>query len=279
MATWDDSGWRIHGLYWEPGEEPDPEVVRSLQVVGGYLINPPPWPSSRRTRRLPLSHNALQVLEALYRHGSHPVYADPEGGLAMYSEHAGVLTVHEGRINEVITTTHAYRIDANDRQIYLPQNTPTMLQHPYLFHTHPLVDEYGGRRGIGIIYELPSPGDIYNYVYHSVHGRAQASLVLAPEGLYVVRKLVPDLPCQLSERDLRRIQTTLVEVEEAAMQRVTDLDLRDPDTFHRRVGRDTRTIRAYNRVLRPLNLWAEYYPRLCEGGQAVIPTIDLWYYD
>ena len=64
--------------------------------MGEYLLNPEPEPCPMQSTQLLLDHNTLQILDALYYHGSRPVYHNPDGSPVMYSEHAGVLTVHDG---------------------------------------------------------------------------------------------------------------------------------------------------------------------------------------
>ena len=247
--------------------------------MGDYLLNPEPAPSRLNHTKLLLDHNALQILEALYYHGSMPVYNGPDGVPAMYSEHAGVLTVHEGKIDQVITSTHAYRIDSWDNSIYLPCTTPDMYLHPYLFHTHPLNGTLGGRREVGIIYELPSPSDIHNFVYLAEHGRAQASIIVAPEGLYVIRKIRPDETVRLGESQLSKISDAITQIESRSSERIGDSDISHPMTFSRLVVEDTAAIQDLNTVLVPMGIWTEYYPRTYyQSGSCVLPEIYLRYY-
>lgn len=280
VAEKTEDGWRLGGLEWKEGEEPLEEIASRIVMVGGYVTNPPPYPSRRDTSLLLLDHNSLQILEALYRQGSYPVYAKPNGDLAMYSEHAGVLTVRDGTIDQVITSTHSYRIDTTDDSIYLPCNTDVMYQHPYLFHTHPMQSVVGGRAEAGIIYELPSPGDIFNFVHMAEKGKAQASIIVSPEGLYVIRKIFPDQSLTVQPDDYLRIQRIIGRVEDFTLSRIQGQDLTDPETFQSQVCQHTDAIRRYNRIVRKMGIWTEYYPReyCSERGHTILPQIWLWHY-
>lgn len=63
-----------------------------------------------------------------------------------------------------------------------------MLKQKYIFHTHPTTPYIGSRFKNGIIYEFPSIMDINHFIEHHNRGELQISMVITPEGLYIIRK-------------------------------------------------------------------------------------------
>ena len=41
----------------------------------------------------------------------------------------------------------------------------------------------------GIIYEFPSVNDLFNFIKYHNEGKAQASIIISPEGIYVTRPI------------------------------------------------------------------------------------------
>ena len=56
-----------------------------------------------------------------------------------------------------------------------------------MFHTHPPTPFPGSRVVDGILYEFPSISDIYHFADHFNAGETQGSLIIAPEGMYIIR--------------------------------------------------------------------------------------------
>ena len=79
-------------------------------------------------------------------------------------------------------------IDKEDPLIYQPKNCLETLKSDYIFHTHPKTPYIGSRIKNGIIYEFPSISDIIHFVDHHNNGKLLGSLVITPEGLYIIHK-------------------------------------------------------------------------------------------
>ena len=56
------------------------------------------------------------------------------------------------------------RVDKGDSEIYMPNNVDDMYNYEYMFHTHPPTPKPGGRADVGIMYELPSIGDLLHFI-------------------------------------------------------------------------------------------------------------------
>jgi len=59
-------------------------------------------------------------------------------------------------------------------------------EYEYFFHTHPPTPYPGGRAKDGILYEFPSISDIFHFIDHYNSGKTVGSIVVAPEGYYLI---------------------------------------------------------------------------------------------
>jgi len=95
-------------------------------------------------------------------------------------------------LEKIIVSGNTNRVDTNDEDIFLPGNMIDMFDYEYIFHTHPSTHGVGGRAKYGILYEFPSMGDIFHFLDHYNEGKTQGSMIIAPEGMFVIRKHIHD---------------------------------------------------------------------------------------
>ena len=69
----------------------------------------------------------------------------------------------------------------------MPNNVEDMFNYEYIFHTHPPTPRPGGRVNVGIVYELPSIGDVLHFIDHFNDGKISGSIVITSEGIYNIR--------------------------------------------------------------------------------------------
>jgi len=55
--------------------------------------------------------------------------------------------------------------------------------------------------------------------------------------------------------------------------------LRDPNIFHARISSNYKYINLYNRLIKPANLFIEYYPREKKNNEWVLKQINLQWLD
>jgi hypothetical protein len=140
---------------------------------------------------LRLDRNQILIMDSLMQHGSKRIYIDKENKkIFRYSEHSGLLDFDDIGLDKIIISGKTNRIDINDDEIFMPNNMEDAIDFEYFFHTHPPTGGIGGRIKIGILYEFPSISDIFHFMDHYNQGITQGSIVLTPEGLYIIRKLV-----------------------------------------------------------------------------------------
>ena len=136
--------------------------------------------------------NNFDIMEGLYNQGSKKIFLEYDKNLFnnkiyRYSEQYGFITFKNSKVDK-ITSLNKFRTASNDPEIFLPQNDVENLSFQYLYHTHPVTPYVGSRAKDGNIYEFPSMGDIIHFVDHHNFGKLLVSLIIAPEGLYTIRK-------------------------------------------------------------------------------------------
>ncbi|MEM0354119.1 MAG: hypothetical protein QXW79_00920 [Thermoplasmata archaeon] len=256
-------------------------TILNIRIINGYILNPPIVldPSIiKYFRYIPLHHNKLLILDALMKQGSQPRYE--YNGQYVYSEHYGVLTVKDFTIDNIIVSTDG-RIDSGDDKIILPSNNNLMKEHEYIFHTHPNSSIIGGRIEEGVIYEFPSANDIINFVKYHYNGRVQASIIISPEGMYVIRPIIFGFRPDISNEFFRSLEQFILKLEKLAIKKFNSFRpfMNDPNFFHPRIGQDFRYIELYNKYINSANLFVEYYPRKKKNGEWCLESANLPYVD
>lgn len=138
------------------------------------------------TKYIKITQNQLQILDALLNDGGYKKYIDSHNNLR-YSEHSGLLDFNKTRLDKILVSGKTNREDNDDTDILLPQNMIEAFNYEYIFHTHPPTPYPGARAHGGILYEFPSISDLYHFAYHYNEGHVQGSMIVAPEGIYIIR--------------------------------------------------------------------------------------------
>ena len=258
---------------------PDAEFVKIINntiVKKNHLINPPI--KTNKLSYIDLFTNKTMILDALMQQGSMPKYKYKDKYL--YSEHSGVITVENGFVDKVIVMTNNNRVDPSDETIFLPTNSNLLAEHPYIFHTHPNTKTYAGRLSDGIIYEFPSANDIFNFIKYYNEGIVCSSIIIAPEGAYVIRPIEATSNLILNANLFYYLRKFVNQLETMAIKKLLKkkIDLTNPDVFHKYVSNNFKYIILYNRLIEPANIFIEYYPRIKVNDEWIIPNIHLQFY-
>jgi hypothetical protein len=149
-------------------------------IVGKLILR------SDKKKYIKIKRNQLLLLDALlYDGGYNKKYIDRSNN-TRYSEHSGHLGLNESSIDRIIVSAKTTREDADDKEILLPHNLSDTYEYEYFFHTHPPTPYPGSRAKDGIVYEFPSISDIFHFIDHYNSGRTIGSIVVAPEGYYII---------------------------------------------------------------------------------------------
>lgn len=173
-------------------------TIMTLNVIKNELFYTPATMKVKfGVNYLKLHRNQIAIIDALFHHGSYSKkYLDENqkdvSKKYRYSEHAGLIDFDNEGVTRIVISGNTTRKDVGDEEIYLPENMIEAYNFEYFFHTHPATPKPGGRADIGILYEFPSSGDIFHFIEHYNQGSTQGSMVLAAEGLYIIRKNIID---------------------------------------------------------------------------------------
>lgn len=262
------------------------EMIRQTVIAYGEIVNPP-WimPQNISVSYVMLRHNTLLILDTLFNSGSLPIHHHEESeSHDLYSEYSGALVINKEtyEIQRVVIFSGDMRVDASDSDIILPRNQDDMLNYEIFFHTHPNMQKYAGRLSEGIVYEIPSCDDIINFVNYYNQGMLQTSIVVAPEGLYVVRPVIITNHIPIPEGWVEFLRKLILKLESKALSRLKSSEmidrLHEPSVFLQLIANDYRIIRSYNRHLATANIFIEYYPRYLRKGMLHLPEIGVQYF-
>lgn len=231
---------------------------------------------------LKMDKNQIMIIDALMQHGSKKNYVDSGNdndnnkNLFRYSEHAGLIDFHNSGLDKVVVSGNTTRVDEGDNEIFMPQNMPDMYDYEYIFHTHPATPKPGGRAVDGVLYEFPSISDMFHFLDHYNDGKTQGSLVLAAEGLYVIRKLKFDgKKIKIDEdRFLKDMRKVLNKVQ---LEAISKYGVRfSTETFFSKIAQNRVYLDEINKMLERYQLVIDLYTRTKSGsGRWIINDVFL----
>jgi len=257
------------------------KVILNTIIINGHIINKPIEISPNRISDfsyISVYYNKLLIIDALLKQGSYPRYENYSGQY-IYSEHSGALTIKNNIIDNIIIHTNTNRSDPTDQTIFLPNNTSDLINYEYLFHTHPNTKKYAGRINEGVLYEFPSANDIFNYIKYHSEGKTQGSIIIAPEGTYVIRLINFEHKINYDEKLYHDLKNLILELEYQSINKLKKIatKLSDPDIFHKKVASNFTYINQYNKFIEPYNIYVEYYPREKKNNEWCLRPITLMY--
>jgi len=221
--------------------------------------------------------NQLLILDSLLVHGGYTKkYIDLKNrNLFRYSEHYGILHFRSNILEKITVAGNTTRVDTGDNEIFLPKDITDYLSSEYIFHTHPPTPKPGGRVYGGVLYEIPSIGDILHFIDSFNMGNICGSIVIASEGLYNIRKTIMNREkIKINENklfiDYRKI-FHIVQTK-AINKYSTEFSLND---FYTKIAPDTSYIEQLNKILQNYMLKIDYYPRIKISKQWVLNQIYL----
>jgi hypothetical protein len=225
---------------------------------------------------LKLDKNQILIMDALYEHGSKRIYYSKKDNNTKYSEHSGLLDFNDFGLEKLIVSGKTTRIDKNDDEIYLPKNMTDAYDYEYIFHTHPITPGIGSRAKYGILYEFPSASDIFHFIDHYNNGDTQGSIVMTPEGMYVIRKYISDNnKIKIDEDALNdKLINTFNKIQKNAIN-IYGSEF-SKNKFYSKIAQDTNHINKLNEVLHRFELHIDYFPRIKNStGHWIIDTVYL----
>jgi len=224
---------------------------------------------------LKIDKNQILIMDALMTHGSSKSYIDNKK-IYRYSEHAGLLDFNNTGLEKIIISANTTKVDPNDDDIYLPRNIFDALDYEYIFHTHPPTPSPGSRMTYGILYEFPSVSDMFHFIDHYNDGTTQGSIVIAPEGMYIVRKFIVDNKKIIINEDKFYNEITNV-LQNCQKHAILKYQLNfNLDRFYSVIAQDYSYINKINKILHKFKLHIDYYSRFKDDqGNWIIDSLYL----
>lgn len=213
-----------------------------------------------------ITQNQLQIFDALLYDGGVKKYVDSQNNLR-YSEHAGIFDFDKSKLERIIISGNTTREDEDDIDILFPKDPIQALDYEYIFHTHPPTPYPGARAVAGILYEFPSISDLYHFAYHHNNGKIQGSIIIAPEGIYIIKlkhdiKYI-DFP---SEKIANKMEKLHSKIQNKAIEKYGDIyeSADKQQFFYEKVCNDRKYIKMYNKLIKKYfneNIIITYKPR------------------
>jgi len=229
-----------------------------------------------------LERNQIMIMDAVMKHGGYSrKYIDTSANTVnntvyKYSEHAGILDFNSLGLERIIISGKTNRLDIEDNDIFLPKNMHKAHDYEYLFHTHPPTPKPGGRVSQGILYEFPSINDIFHFIDHYNDGKTLGSIVITPEGLYLIKKYVYDMKkIKINEEKLySKSQAVMRKAQYLAIEKyTTQFSTYD---FYSKISQDRLYIDMINELLNKYDLHIDFYSRIKDSkSNWIIDTIYL----
>jgi hypothetical protein len=225
-----------------------------------------------------INKNQLLILDALLEHGGYTQkYSDLKNKkIFRYSEHSGLFDVNSNKLQKIVVLGNTNRVDKGDNEIYMPNNVEDMFKYEYVFHTHPPTPKPGGRAENGILYELPSIGDIFHFIDHYNDGKISGSVVITSEGLYNIRQINLFDEKIIIDEDKLYIEYNKIsrKIQELGIEKY-GTDFTD-EIFFSKISQDKDLLNKMNTVLNKFNLHIDFTSRIkTENKQWIIDTIYL----
>jgi hypothetical protein len=216
--------------------------------------------------------NGINIIDGLYNIGSKDIYIKTNNfyGKTVFSEHAGFIYFKDEKLDKITVLTN-YRIDKEDPVIFLPKNSKEAFNVNYIFHTHPTTPFIGSRMTDKIIYEFPSISDISHFVEHHNNGLLDGSLIVTPEGIYIIRKHNFDrnkikidyslFISKLSKVYRKCYQDSTNDYSNIKTKIVDKHILIPKEIFYSKISNNFKYIDAINDCLSTYDIYVDYYPR------------------
>lgn len=223
-------------------------------------------------RYIKISKNQMRILESLYVDGSYDKkYYDSKNKLR-YSEHSGLLDFGKSTLQRFIINAKQNISDKYDDNILLPDNMPDAFDFEYMFHTHPSTPKPGSRIKEGFLYEFPSISDLEHFIDHHNFGSIQGSMIIAPEGLYIIKCIDPSKKVKIKEREFEDyLYDEIEKIQDDAIKKYKN----KLDKFNEIIANDKTYVDRFNLLIKEFNLKVFYKPRIKVNNKWILDDLYL----
>ena len=222
-----------------------------------------------KNQYLVIKKNQLRILDALYEDGSNKLYKSKDQ--LKYSEHSGLIDFNINSIDRIIVNAKNNYIDHNDNSIFLPRNMIDEADYELIFHTHPKTKD---RLKDKIIFEFPSISDLLNFGENYNDGYTQGSLIIAPEGAYIIQAIDNNYDIKLpTHKIVMNLEDKLLDIHLLVYKKYKKKY--NTSIFYNKIIKDHTYITLYNKLIKKYNLYIKYISRIKYKKNYIIPDIYL----
>jgi hypothetical protein len=216
-----------------------------------------------------ITRNQWGILDALMNGGSKRRWITKEDMHKMrYTETAGYLS-RNGSKDTHITLGQSEESDPQDKTILFPNDLPQVAEHEFYFHTHPPTPKPGGRVIDGILYEFPSPADVMHFLYQISFGRTKGSIIVAPEGAYILTR-DGQKPLTIPEDADKKYFEWIVKIQDKAIAKFNLKGTPSNKSFYNEIAGDHSFAKSLDRRLKKWGLRMHYLSRTKINGKWII---------
>jgi len=215
-------------------------------IVGKLVLK------SNKKKYIKVKRNQLLLLDALLNDGGYSKKYLDRSKNVRFSEHSGHLGLNESSIDRIIVSAKTTREDADDKEILLPHNLSDTYEYEYFFHTHPPTPYPGARAKDGIVYEFPSISDIFHFIDHFNMGKTVGSIVVAPEGYYIIyprnfsiKKIRYD--SEIEDEIFKKMEEENNFIQEKALKKYGDTF--DEDFYYSNIAANDEFLKMFNSMV------------------------------
>lgn len=262
----------------EHNYKPKREILQKMKKSNRIKINAT-FTKEKQYNKFILDRNQILILDSLMNYGKDKLYYGKKKDFR-YSEHAGLLDFDKHSLEKVLISGKTNRQDKDDPDILLPQNMPDALDYEFMFHTHPPTPYPGARAKVGILYEFPSISDIFHFIEHYNIGETQGSLVVAPEGMYIIHSKSGNEKILIQhENDVyKNLVNETFDIQLNAIKEYGK-DYENNTIFYEKVVIDFKYINDFNKILKKYlddQIYIEYIPRKKDkNGNYIIDKLTI----
>lgn len=218
-----------------------------MSIINGKIIL-----KSNKKKYIKIKRNQLLILDSLLNDGGYTKRYIDRSNNTRYSEHSGNLGITLSSIDRIIVSAKTNRQDKDDKDILLPHNLIDTYEYKYFFHTHPPTPKPGGRAKDGILYEFPSISDIFHFIDHYNMGNTIGSIVIAPEGYYIIypknfkiKKINYDT--EIEDEIFKKMEEENGDINKLAVDRYGHKF--NDEYFYKIISKDTKYLKLFNNMV------------------------------
>ena len=229
------------------------EIVKKHDVISNLYVK-------KKSKFLKLTNNHTLIFDALLESGGNSKKYDINKK-SKYSEHSGLLDFNNKGLEKIIVSGVEGRVDDSDDDIIMPEDMKDIYDYEFFFHTHPPTPKPGSRAEEGILYEFPSTSDIFHFIHHYNYGKTQGSIVVTPEGMYIIRALNEKVKINIkNDKEVYdNIEKKMFQIQDEAIKKYGTKFNRN--FFYSEIAQNTEYIKKFNKFLKKYNIVINYHPR------------------